>query len=191
MAARGRFFGKDSRQIIVVAEKRSDTTRDLLSRTYDPESRNKIIETDLGWSRDVWSQLADTGILSLGFEPDEAGQIEIVSRHCPVSIDGVDDDFSSAEFDGKSIRANLHFKMRVFQWPGCEPASRRRSFKFFAVREKAKAHQTTQAFAFGTNVSKRSPACGTRFDGLRLYVHFFRAMLFPSRPKSIYATNIW
>ncbi len=55
-----------------------DTTRDLLSRTYDPETRNKIIETDLGWSRDVWSQLADTGILGLGFEPDEAGQIEIM-----------------------------------------------------------------------------------------------------------------
>ena len=54
------------------------TTRDLLSRTYDPESRNKIIETDLGWSRDVWSQLADTGILGLGFEPEEAGQIEIM-----------------------------------------------------------------------------------------------------------------
>src|SRR5262245_44098806 len=42
-----------------------DTTRDLLSRTYDPESRNKIIETDLGWSRDVWSQLANTGIQGL------------------------------------------------------------------------------------------------------------------------------
>lgn len=55
-----------------------DTTRDLLSRTYDPESRNKIIESELGWSRDVWSQLADTGILGLGFEPDEAGQIEIM-----------------------------------------------------------------------------------------------------------------
>jgi alkylation response protein AidB-like acyl-CoA dehydrogenase len=55
-----------------------DTTRDLLSRTYDPESRNKIIESDLGWSREVWSQLADTGILSLGFDPEEAGQIEIM-----------------------------------------------------------------------------------------------------------------
>lgn len=55
-----------------------DTTRDLLSRTYDPESRNKIIESELGWSRDVWSQLADTGILGLGFEPDEAGQVEIM-----------------------------------------------------------------------------------------------------------------
>ena len=55
-----------------------DTIRDLLSRTYDPESRNKVIESDLGWSRDVWSQLADTGILGLGFEPDEAGQIEVM-----------------------------------------------------------------------------------------------------------------
>ncbi len=55
-----------------------DTTRELLSRSYDPESRNKVIDTDLGWSREVWSQLADTGILGLGFEPDEAGQIEIM-----------------------------------------------------------------------------------------------------------------
>ncbi len=55
-----------------------DTARELLSRTYDPEGRNKIIETDLGWSRDVWSQLADTGILGLGFDPDESGQIEIM-----------------------------------------------------------------------------------------------------------------
>ncbi|OBH84880.1 acyl-CoA dehydrogenase family protein [Mycobacterium sp. E2989] len=55
-----------------------DTTRDLLSRSYDPESRNKVIGTDLGWSREVWSQLADTGILGLGFDPDEAGQIEIM-----------------------------------------------------------------------------------------------------------------
>ncbi|HEY0228777.1 MAG TPA: acyl-CoA dehydrogenase [Mycobacterium sp.] len=54
-----------------------DTTRDLLSRSYDPESRNKVIGTDLGWSREVWSQLADTGILGLGFDPEESGQIEI------------------------------------------------------------------------------------------------------------------
>jgi len=55
-----------------------DTTRDLLARTYDPETRNKVIGSDLGWSREVWSQLADTGILGLGFDPDEAGQIEIM-----------------------------------------------------------------------------------------------------------------
>jgi alkylation response protein AidB-like acyl-CoA dehydrogenase len=55
-----------------------DTTRDLLSRSYDAESRNKILGTDLGWSREVWSQLADAGILGLGFDPAEAGQIEIM-----------------------------------------------------------------------------------------------------------------
>ncbi len=56
-----------------------DTTRDLLSRSYDPESRNKVIASDLGWSREVWTQLAETGILGLGFDPDEAGQIEVVT----------------------------------------------------------------------------------------------------------------
>ena len=55
-----------------------DTTRDLLARSYDPESRNKVLDTDLGWSREVWSQLADIGILGLGFDPDESGQIEIM-----------------------------------------------------------------------------------------------------------------
>jgi alkylation response protein AidB-like acyl-CoA dehydrogenase len=55
-----------------------DTTRDLLSRAYDPESRNKVIDSDLGWSREVWGQLAETGILGLGFDPDEAGQLEIM-----------------------------------------------------------------------------------------------------------------
>ena len=55
-----------------------DTTRDLLSRSYDPESRNKVVGSDLGWSREVWTQLADTGILGLGFDPEEAGQIEVM-----------------------------------------------------------------------------------------------------------------
>lgn len=55
-----------------------DTTRDLLSRSYDTDSRNKIVDTDLGWSREVWTQLAETGILGLGFDPREAGQLEIM-----------------------------------------------------------------------------------------------------------------
>jgi hypothetical protein len=55
-----------------------DTTRDLLSRSYDPETRNKVVDTELGWSREVWGQLADIGILGLGFDPDAGGQIEIM-----------------------------------------------------------------------------------------------------------------
>ncbi len=54
-----------------------DTTRDMLSRKYDPESRLKAIDTDLGWSRDVWTQLAEVGVLGLGFDDDAGGQVEV------------------------------------------------------------------------------------------------------------------
>ncbi|HUO38609.1 MAG TPA: acyl-CoA dehydrogenase family protein [Mycobacterium sp.] len=55
-----------------------DTTRGLLSRSYDPESRNKIVDTELGWSRDVWAQLAEIGILGLSFETTEVGPVEMM-----------------------------------------------------------------------------------------------------------------
>jgi alkylation response protein AidB-like acyl-CoA dehydrogenase len=54
-----------------------DTTRNLLSRSYDQESRNKVADSELGWSREVWNQLAEIGILGLGFDEDAGGQIEI------------------------------------------------------------------------------------------------------------------
>lgn len=56
----------------------ADTTREVLARAYDTESRNKAIDSDLGWNRDVWQQLAEIGILGLGFDPEESGQIEIM-----------------------------------------------------------------------------------------------------------------
>lgn len=52
-------------------------TSEVLTRNYDGEKRLKVIDTDLGWSREVWGQLAEMGILGLGFDPDEAGQIEL------------------------------------------------------------------------------------------------------------------
>jgi hypothetical protein len=55
-----------------------DTTRGLLSRSYDTESRNKVVDSELGWSRELWGQLADIGILGLGFDDSDAGQIEIM-----------------------------------------------------------------------------------------------------------------
>jgi alkylation response protein AidB-like acyl-CoA dehydrogenase len=55
-----------------------DTTRELLSRSYDIERLNKVVDSELGWSRDVWGQLAEVGILGLGFDSSEAGQIEIM-----------------------------------------------------------------------------------------------------------------
>ncbi|HEX9177456.1 MAG TPA: acyl-CoA dehydrogenase family protein [Mycobacterium sp.] len=55
-----------------------DTTRSLLSRSYDQESRNKVADTELGWSREVWNQHAEIGILGLGFDDDAGGQIELM-----------------------------------------------------------------------------------------------------------------
>ena len=50
----------------------ADTTREVLSRNTDS------LDTP-GWSREVWRQLAEIGILGLGFEPAESGPIEVAA----------------------------------------------------------------------------------------------------------------
>ncbi|ORV42812.1 acyl-CoA dehydrogenase [Mycolicibacter engbaekii] len=54
-----------------------DTTRSMLSG-YDTETRNKAIETEPGFNPEVWQQLAEIGILGLGFDPQESGPLEIM-----------------------------------------------------------------------------------------------------------------
>lgn len=53
------------------------TTRELLTRSYDIERLNKVAETELGWSREVWTRLAEIGILGMGSGSEDAGQVEI------------------------------------------------------------------------------------------------------------------
>lgn len=59
----------------------ADTTRDVLSAAYDTEKRNKVVDAPLdsgpGYSADVWQQLAEVGILGLGFDED-SGPIEVM-----------------------------------------------------------------------------------------------------------------
>ncbi|MGW4123358.1 acyl-CoA dehydrogenase family protein [Nocardia sp. NPDC004711] len=50
-----------------------ETVRDLLGRAYDPETRLKVTDTDLGWNRDVWRQLAELGVLGLAFDEEDGG----------------------------------------------------------------------------------------------------------------------
>ncbi|PXX68908.1 hypothetical protein DFR70_102594 [Nocardia tenerifensis] len=50
-----------------------DTVRDLLARNYDPETRLKVTDTELGWSREVWQQLAELGVLGLTFAEEDGG----------------------------------------------------------------------------------------------------------------------
>lgn len=50
-----------------------DTVRDLLAKNYTAESRLKVVETELGWSRDVWGRLAELGVLGLTFAEEDGG----------------------------------------------------------------------------------------------------------------------
>lgn len=52
-----------------------DVTRDVLSRDADIAA---VAESESGWRREVWDQLAEVGILGLGLDPTEAGQIEVM-----------------------------------------------------------------------------------------------------------------
>ncbi|MCK0099983.1 acyl-CoA dehydrogenase family protein [Qipengyuania sp. S6317L1] len=54
-----------------------DMVRDGLSRMvreqYGAEERRQLIATDAGWSREVWSQLAELGILGMSFSEEDGG----------------------------------------------------------------------------------------------------------------------
>ncbi|MGA9869760.1 MAG: acyl-CoA dehydrogenase family protein, partial [Rhodococcus sp. (in: high G+C Gram-positive bacteria)] len=60
-----------------------DTTREVLSRAYDTEKRNRVVAEEPGWSADVWKQLAEVGLLGLSFAEDDggmdAGPVEIMA----------------------------------------------------------------------------------------------------------------
>lgn len=54
-----------------------DMVRDGLSRMvreqYGAEERRQLIATDAGWSREVWGQLAELGILGMSFSEEDGG----------------------------------------------------------------------------------------------------------------------
>jgi alkylation response protein AidB-like acyl-CoA dehydrogenase len=55
-----------------------DVTREVLSRNHDITRIDEVTGSEHGWRREVWDQLAEVGILGLGFDPEEAGQIELM-----------------------------------------------------------------------------------------------------------------
>ncbi|MFC4375331.1 acyl-CoA dehydrogenase family protein [Nocardia halotolerans] len=50
-----------------------DTVRELLHRFYDGEALTKAGDTDPGWNRTVWKQLADLGVLALTIPEEDGG----------------------------------------------------------------------------------------------------------------------
>lgn len=50
-----------------------DTVREVLTRTYDIETLRAVTDTPLGWNREVWTSLAEIGILGLAFDEKFGG----------------------------------------------------------------------------------------------------------------------
>ena len=50
-----------------------DTVERLVRETYDFEKRQKISESEEGFSREVWGQLAELGLLGVPFPEDFGG----------------------------------------------------------------------------------------------------------------------
>ena len=50
-----------------------DTLRRYLRDTYTTEQRNAILDSDTGWSTEIWSGLAELGILGALFSEDDGG----------------------------------------------------------------------------------------------------------------------
>jgi alkylation response protein AidB-like acyl-CoA dehydrogenase len=51
----------------------ADTVNGLLEKRYDANTRLKLLESDEGWSRDMWRQYAELGLLGLTFEEQYGG----------------------------------------------------------------------------------------------------------------------
>jgi alkylation response protein AidB-like acyl-CoA dehydrogenase len=51
----------------------ADTVNGLLEKKYDPNARLKLLSSEDGWSRDLWRQYAELGLLGLTFEEQYGG----------------------------------------------------------------------------------------------------------------------
>jgi alkylation response protein AidB-like acyl-CoA dehydrogenase len=51
----------------------ADTVNGLLDKRYDANTRLKLIDSDLGWSRELWHQYAELGLLGLTFDEQYGG----------------------------------------------------------------------------------------------------------------------
>lgn len=50
-----------------------DTTRRFIAERYGFEHRNQVLASTDGWSREVWKQLADLGLLAIDIPEDQGG----------------------------------------------------------------------------------------------------------------------
>ena len=46
----------------------AETVNSLLDKRYDPSNRLGLLDSELGWSRELWQQYAQLGLLGLTFD---------------------------------------------------------------------------------------------------------------------------
>jgi alkylation response protein AidB-like acyl-CoA dehydrogenase len=51
----------------------ADTVNALLDKRYDANTRRELIASELGWSRELWAQFAELGLLGLSFDEKYGG----------------------------------------------------------------------------------------------------------------------
>src|SRR4051812_3329062 len=51
----------------------ADAVKGLLDKRYDANARLAVLESDEGWSRELWQQYADLGLLGLPFDEQYGG----------------------------------------------------------------------------------------------------------------------
>ena len=51
----------------------AETVNDLLEKRYDANARLRLLKSDTGWSRDMWRQYAELGLLGLPFDEQYGG----------------------------------------------------------------------------------------------------------------------
>ena len=61
-------FDRDDEQRLL-----AESVERLLARDYAFDARRRILESEAGWSRDVWASFAELGLLGLGVGPDYGG----------------------------------------------------------------------------------------------------------------------
>src|SRR4051794_13443180 len=51
----------------------ADAVKGLLEKRYDANARLQLLESEDGWSRELWKQYADLGLLGLPFDEQYGG----------------------------------------------------------------------------------------------------------------------
>ena len=101
---------------------------------------------------------------------------------------------SRPEFDREAIGSDLHFEVGIPQWSWCQSTARRRSVGLFAVRQKAKGDETTEAFSVRAALSQRSATSRASPSSSRLLFLSFHAIaivvVVHEQKKSIHAISI-